>query len=55
MALFASSYHPRANPEIDGYVTDWFIGTIAEWSQYCALLDAVGKLHVIRNSTENLR
>jgi len=28
--------------------------TIAEWSECCALLDAVGGLHVLRNRTENL-
>jgi len=38
-------------------VTDQFIETIASWSEYCALLDgdAVGRLRVIKNSTENLR
>jgi len=28
---------------------------IAEWSKYCALLDAVGGLRVVSNSKENLR
>jgi len=37
------------------YIIDRYIRTIAEWSEYCALLDAVGGLCVIRNSTENLR
>jgi len=31
-----------------------FIGTIAEWSEYCTPLDVVGRLHAVRNSTENL-
>jgi len=31
------------------------MGAIAEWSEYCALLDAVGGLRVVRNSTDNLR
>jgi len=43
-----SAYHAKC------YITDWFIGTIAEWSEYCALLDAVGRLRIIRNSTDNL-
>jgi len=29
--------------------------TSLEWSEYCALLDAVGGLRVVRKSTENLR
>jgi len=44
----------RAKPESECSIIDWFIGTIVEWSKYCALLDAVGRLRVIRNSTENL-
>ena len=44
----------RAKPGSECYVTDRFIGTIAQWSEYCALLDADAGLHVIRNSTENL-
>jgi len=45
-----------AKPESKCYIIDRFIGTIAKWSLsvYCALLDAVGGLRVIRNSTENL-
>jgi len=35
-------------------VIDRFIGTMVEWSEYCALLDAVRRLRVVRNSTENL-
>jgi len=31
------------------------MGTIVEWYEYCALLDAVGGLHILRKSTENLR
>jgi len=42
----------RAKPGSECYVIDQFIGTIAEWSEYCALLDAVGDLRVVRNSTE---
>jgi len=45
----------RAKAENECYVIDCFVGTIAEWSEYCALLDAVGRLRVVRNSTENLR
>jgi len=45
----------RAKPGRVCYVIHQFIWTIAEWSEYCALLDAVGRLCVIRNSTENLR
>jgi len=46
----------RAKPRSACYVIDRFIGTVAEWSEYCALLDgdAVGVLRVVRNSTENL-
>jgi len=30
----------------------WYsIGMIAEWSEYCALLDAVGRMCIIRKST----
>jgi len=42
-------------PESKCYIIDRFIGTIAEWSEYCALLSAVRGLCVVRNSTENLR
>jgi len=47
----------RAKPGSECHVIDQFIGTIAEWSEYCALLDgdAVGGLRVVTNSTENLR
>jgi len=45
----------RAKPGNECYVVDRFIETIVEWSEYCALLDAVGGLCVIRNSIENLR
>jgi len=54
MALFASSHHPHAKPDSERDVIDRFIGIIAEWSKYCALLDAVGELRIVRNSTENL-
>jgi len=30
------------------------MGTIVEWYEYCALLDAVGGLCMLRKSTENL-
>jgi len=36
------------------YIIDRFIGIIAKGSEYCALLDAVGGLRVLWNSTENL-
>ena len=45
----------RTKPGSECYVTDRFIAMIAERSEYCALLDAVGGLRVVRNSTENLR
>jgi len=48
-----SAYH--AKPGSESYVIHWFIDMTAEWSEYCILLDAVGVLHVVRNSTENLR
>ena len=44
-----------AKPGSKCYIIDRFIVTIAVWSEYCALLDAVGELRVIMNSTENLR
>jgi len=37
------------------YVIEQYIGTIAEWSEYCAQLDAVRGLRNVRKSTENLR
>jgi len=37
------------------YIIQWFVGTIVEWYEYCALLDAVGGLHILRKRTENLR
>jgi len=37
----------RAQPDSKCYIIDRFIGIIAEWSEYCALLDAVGGLHVV--------
>jgi len=47
---------PSANgPKLsECYVIGLFIGTISEWSEYCALLHAVRGLHVTRNSKENL-
>jgi len=48
-----SVYHTK--PGSERYIINWFIGMIAEWSEYCALHDAVGRLRVVRNSTENLR
>jgi len=45
----------RAKPGSERYVIDQFVETIAEWSEYCALLDAVRKLDVVRNSIKNLR
>ena len=44
----------RAKPGSECHVVDRFIGTIAEWSEYCTLFDAVGGQRVVRNSTENL-
>jgi len=34
-------------PVSECYVIEWFIGTIVEWHEYCALLDAVRVMHVI--------
>jgi len=48
-----SAYY--AKPESEYYVIDRFIGTIAERSEFCPLLDAVGALLVVSNSIENLR
>jgi len=31
----------RAKPESECYITDQFTGTIAEWSEYCTLINAV--------------
>jgi len=44
----------RAKPGSECYVIDRFIWMIVEWSEYCTLLDAVGGLPAVRNSTENL-
>jgi len=44
----------RTKPRSECYVIDWFIGTIAEWSEYCTLLDAFKGLCIVRNNTENL-
>jgi len=44
-----------AKPGNKFYVIGWFIGTIAEWSKYCTLVDPVEGLHVIKNGTKNLR
>jgi len=48
-----SAYH--AKPWSESYVINRFIWTIAEWSEYCALIDAVRELRAVRKSTENLR
>jgi len=52
---FASSHllTPQ-KPASECYVVEQLIGTIAEWSVHDALLDAVGRLRAVRNSTENL-
>jgi len=42
-------------PGSECYVIHHFIGTIVVCSEYCALLDAVRRLRIERNSTENLR
>ena len=41
-----------AKPGSECYVIDRFIRTIAEWSEYCALLDAFRDLRVVRNKYE---
>ena len=43
----------RQKHESECYVIDRLFGTIAEWSAYCAVLDAVGGLCVVTNSTKN--
>ena len=52
--MFAGSHLLTAQKrESECYVIDWFTGMIAKWSEYCALLDAVGELHVnIRNTIQ---
>jgi len=42
-------------PVSECYVIERFMGTIVEWYEYCALLDAVGGLRILSKSTENLR
>jgi len=41
-------------PVSECYIIERFMGTIVEWYEYCALLDAVGGLRILRKSTENL-
>jgi len=46
---------PRTQKTVsECYVIEWIMGTIVEWYEYCALLDAVGGLCMLRKSTENL-
>jgi len=53
--LFAGTHLLIAEKsESECCIIDRFIGTILEWSEHCILLNAVGGLRVIRNSTENL-
>jgi len=53
--LFAGSHVLTTQTPVSVcYVIDRFIGMIAEWSEYCTLLDTVGGLCVVRKSTENL-
>jgi len=54
-ALFACNCLLTAQNLGANVTSNWFIGMIAEWSKYCALLDAVGGLRVVSNSKENLR
>jgi len=42
-------------PASECYVIERFIGTIAQRSDFFALLDVVGGLRVVRNRTKNLR
>jgi len=35
-------------PVSECYVIEQFVGTIVEWYEYCALLDAVRGLHILR-------
>jgi len=35
-------------PVSECYVIERFMGTIVEWYEYCALFDAVGRLHILR-------
>jgi len=51
--LFAGSHLFTAQkPESECHIIDRLIGTIAQWSEYCTLLDAVGGLCVAKNSRE---
>jgi len=53
--MFAGSHLlTTQKPVSEYYVMGQFIGMIAEWSEYCTLHDAVGRLRIIRNSIENL-
>jgi len=47
-----SAYH--AIPGNECYGIDWFIGTIAQWLEYWALLDAVRGLRVVRKSAASM-
>jgi len=47
---------PRTQKHVNKcYIIEWFMGTIVEWYEYCALLEAVGRLRILRKSAENLR
>ena len=46
---------PRTQKPVgECYVIERLMGTIVEWYEYCALLDAVGGLRILRKSTENI-
>ena len=44
----------RAKPKSQCYIIYRFLGMVAEWSEYCALFDAVRGPYYIRISAENL-
>jgi len=46
---------PTQKPVSECYVIERLMGTIVQWYEYCALLNAVGGLRILRKSTENLR
>jgi len=55
ICLFGVSHlHTAQKPESECYITDRFIGAIAQYSEYCALLAVVGRLHIRRVQTQRI-
>jgi len=42
-------------PVIECYIIERFMGTIVEWHVYGVLVDAIGGMPILRQSTQNLR